>query len=348
MGNQQNVIVINGKKYDAKTGRLLTPAAAKAPAVKQPAKQAPVLDGVTRRRQNTPVQQVHKKTQKSQTLMRSVVKKPTVIKPVAATKRPTTKPAPAKTTAIATRKTAVNPERVSRAQAIPKSNLISKFGTLSGNMAQPKQVESRVTAAKPAPQTEPPLKVEAPQKFDFQSIIDKATSHEQPFIKLPNRRQRLANFLHLSPKAVTAGSITLSIVIFGGFMIYQNIPNLAMRVAATRSGVQARLPGYRPAGFAMSGPIQYSPGQITIGFHSKTDDRSFQVTQRSSQWNSESLRENFVAAERRQYQTYQDKGKTIYIYDDSNATWVDGGIWYQIEGDSALTSDQLIRLANSL
>jgi hypothetical protein len=72
------------------------------------------------------------------------------------------------------------------------------------------------------------------------------------------------------------------------------------------------------------------------------------LSQRSSEWNSDALVQNFVATSRRAYQSYQDNGKTIYIYEGNNATWVDGGVWYQIEGNASLNSDQLLRIAKSL
>ena len=68
----------------------------------------------------------------------------------------------------------------------------------------------------------------------------------------------------------------------------------------------------------------------------------------ASNWNSDALLSNYVVAENKQYQTYMDRGRTLFIYDGSNATWVDNGVWYQIEGDSRMTTDQLVRIAASI
>ena len=121
-----------------------------------------------------------------------------------------------------------------------------------------------------------------------------------------------------------------------------------MRVAAARAGVNASMPGYQPSGFSFKGPIDYSAGQVTVSFKSNTDDRAYSVAQRSSNWNSDALLSNFVVAEGKQYQTYIDRGRTLYIYDGSNATWVDNGVWYQVEGNSDMTTDQLVRIAASI
>jgi hypothetical protein len=121
-----------------------------------------------------------------------------------------------------------------------------------------------------------------------------------------------------------------------------------MKVAAARAGFSASMPGYSPSGFAFKGPVQYSAGQVVVSFKSNTDDRNFKLTQQTSSWSSDSLLNNYVAAGGKEYQTYQDRGRTIYIYDGSNATWVNGGVWYQIEGNADLSSDQLVRIASSL
>lgn len=97
----------------------------------------------------------------------------------------------------------------------------------------------------------------------------------------------------------------------------------------------------------MAGPIQYGEGAVTLSYQSNSDDRNFQIVQKSSDWNSQSLLENFVS-DKEPYQTFQDKGRTIYIYGKSSATWVSGGVWYQIEGESDLSSDQLLRIVSSL
>lgn len=121
-----------------------------------------------------------------------------------------------------------------------------------------------------------------------------------------------------------------------------------MKLAASRSGVNGSLPSYQPAGFSLNGAVAYRPGQITINYKSNSDDRGFKVNQSASQWDSKTLLDDFVAINRNDYQTIQDKGKTVYIYDNNNATWVDSGIWYRIEGDSSLSSEQLLRIASSL
>lgn len=306
------------------------------------------LDGFARRktpasRSKTTAHAVHNKTSRSKTLMRSAVKKP-------ATKPTVQKPAVSRHGQ--TPRLDIDPRRVSRAKAVKKNNLVSKFGT-------PHKPVTPVTSALPV-QPEP----EAPPMFDrhhkpaiadrpahhkpFQDAIDNADSHKQKKAKKSNRRDRVSRKLKVSTRTLNIASASLATVLLVGFIAYQNIPNLSMQVATARAGVEGTLPGYQPAGFGLNGPIKYQQGQITLNYKSNSDDRNFQVNQEASQWNSESLAENYLASSDKTYQTFQDSGKTIYIYDEDNATWVDGGVWYRIEGNSALNNDQLLRMAASM
>jgi hypothetical protein len=108
------------------------------------------------------------------------------------------------------------------------------------------------------------------------------------------------------------------------------------------------MPRYTPSGFKVENPIQYQKGLVSVKYTSASDDRSYHITQQQSDWNSESLLKEFVEQQGKVSQTLQLKGKTIYIYDGNNATWVDGGIWYQVESEDALNNDQLLKIVNSL
>jgi hypothetical protein len=241
--------------------------------------------------------------------------------------------------------------RAAQSVNVHKSSMISKFG---GTSKSRPVLATSVLPVKEEPARIPHLK-DLPAKRGghasdnpFREAIENSSAHELPRHRKPRLHHRVTRKLHVKPRAAGLASLATAFLLIGGFFAYQNVPNLAVKMAATRAGVKAQLPAYRPAGFAMSGPVQYRPGHIAISFKSKTDDRNFVVSQSNSEWNSETLLENFVTSSRRPYQTYQDKGKTIYIYDGSNATWVDSGVWYKIEGNSSLNSDQLIRIANSL
>lgn len=353
MGDKNNVIEVNGKRYDARTGKLLSSHAAATPLpVKKPTAGVS-MDGFSRKRTPQPVRTVthptaahavHPKTEKSKTLMRTAVKAP-VAQPVHAKSAPTPSSAPHRT---AQRPGGVTPKvhtaRALRAMHVDKSSLISKFGAGTKTVTH-----TSVLPVKPPPGESPvaaPLTHHEPNMFH--RALEQATSHQQPKIKKAKVHHKVAHRLKVSPRMVNIGAAMIGVMLIGGFFAYQNVPNLALRVASARAGVNAAMPGYHPSGYSVKGAIQYSPGQIVISYGSHSDDREFKVTQRKSDWNNDALLSNFVTADKKAYQTYQDNDKTIYMYGSNSATWVENGIWYQIEGKQALSSDQLLRIAASL
>lgn len=362
----KTVIELNGKRYDANTGRLIdsvtpqpavkatktidgviAPPRPKAADVQPPAAGRPA--GLRRTAgQSVPSHLRHTKTKKATTLMRHAVKKPAqvVIAVPAAPPKP----------ALADRS-----QRLVRAVRVEKSHLISRFGSDGSSNTVFIKKEGVVPVVQPvrqlaheAPKPLPaaPRPAAAPKKDDiFDKAVKRAVSHKQKPVKHKKKRvhHKVARKIGVKPRTINYGAAVAVVFILTAFIAYQNVPNFAMRVASARSGVAAQMPGYRPAGFGLSGPIQYKPGQITINFAANGDrDRAFRITQRTSNWNSQTLLANHVSNQGEAYQTYQENGRTIYIYDNSNATWVDGGIWYQIEGNADLTSDQLLRIAASL
>ncbi|GAC1387045.1 MAG: hypothetical protein NVS1B7_6140 [Candidatus Saccharimonadales bacterium] len=355
MGNQKNIIELNGNRYDASTGTMIIADSTKtvASTLQKSVLGTGSLDGVSRvRRPNSvaiqPARLVHKKPENSKTLMRKSVKKPHNIIKDSGHHQASHSTTVATTNIEKSSKTTVNPVRVARAHDTIKSTLISKFSdALPRTYGIPNLLPLKIAAP---PEATAIGKIAARASAQpFQRAIEQATSHNQTPLKKKPIHHRVAKKLHVSPTIISVSSATLAILLIGGFIAYQNVPNLAMRIASTRAGVHASLPGYKPSGFAMAGPIQYKPGQIIISFKSNSDsERKFSITQSTSAWNSETLLQNFVAVKNQAYQTFENNGKTIYIYNGSNATWVDGGIWYNVQGNSSLNSDQLLRIAASI
>ena len=52
-------------------------------------------------------------------------------------------------------------------------------------------------------------------------------------------------------------SVGLAIMLIGGYFTYLGMPNISTRIAAMQSGINAKYPGYRPTGYALSGPITF-------------------------------------------------------------------------------------------
>jgi hypothetical protein len=256
-------------------------------------------------------------------------------------------------------------KRSEAAKQTLKSEQVHKYGTInhrtsvisnkSSSLAVREQstLSSSVHSLAQKPTIHQPTK---PTASKTQSHINKAieNSHSHEEIHHENKshsrksKSKLIHKLGISKKASALSSGVLAAVLLAGFFTVQNVPNLSMQIAATRAGFDAQMPGYQPSGFSFRGPINYSAGQVTVSFGSNSDGRFYDVKQQASNWNSDALLSNYVVAEGKTYQTYLDKGRTLFIYDGSNATWVDNGVWYQVEGDSNMTTDQLIRIASSI
>jgi hypothetical protein len=374
VGKAKAYIELNGSRYDAMTGTVVAPAPRPLGALgrytTRPTKpHTQVVDGFLRRagsskpvpathkaptktavkRASVSAQSTHRKTQHTKTLMRHTVRKPSFKGWLRATSTPLEPADSTKSLNEVSPWASVVPERIKRAGAIHKSKLISKFGATGGLLIKTAALPVRVPLKKIHESQAAPAKGHHTHREQLlNSALAKATSHEQPKIKKARLHHRIARKLGLRPKVLNAAAVVVASLLLGGFFVYQNLPNLAVRMAAARAGFPASLPSYQPAGFSLKGPIEYAPGQLTLNFRSNSDKRNFQVKQQPSNWNSETLLDTYVAKSNEPYQTYQNNGKTIYIYNGSSATWVDAGVWYKVEGNSSLTSDQLIKIADSL
>ncbi len=337
---KQHIIELNGKRYDAMTGKIIADKPLTSAIINKAKQTTKSFDGVRRVGRKKPSGArplTAHQPQKSQTLMRSAVARPKA-EPMQKTSPTVIKHATSVFQAPKTRQERA--KLVSRSQQIQKFNLSSAAERVAEMVNDIPQKTSQALSSISVAETV--------VSSSFSKALQAASSHE--LIKLPKRtkRRRLASWLDISPRAINITGFVIAALVVGGFFAYQNAPNLSMRLASARSGIHGVVPSYQPAGFGRSGAISYQPGKIVINYRSHSDSRNYQVTQAGSSWNSQSLLDNFVAQQGQDYQTVQDNGKTVYIYNDSNATWVDGGIWYRVEGESKLTSDQLLRLAASM
>lgn len=359
MGQQKNTITLNGNVYNAKTGTVIDGV------IKTP-KKRPISDfgrgsGVPfhkpvrpktaahHHKLATSARDKHHAPERTQTLMRSVVRRPQHTK----VSKPTVKlPDPVKVLPAEH----IDDKKIEYAKSVPRSRLISRFNPIS----PPKFIKKSATLhvkAHPSfnisrhqatPINDVVFAPVTPTNDLLSNALDNAKSHEQAPPKRVGRLHKLAKKNGSKSKFINVTAMLLSALIIIGFIAYQNVPNISIRLASAKTGVHASLPDYKPAGFTLGRSVQTSPGQVVISFRSNSDDRNFSIAQSTSNWNSDSLRDNFVASSGEQYQRITTtNGKTVYVYGDSNATWVDGGIWYKIEGNSALSSSQLLKIASS-
>lgn len=374
MGKNNNILEINGKRYDAKTGAHLghtAPAhhsarpknvdgvvAAKKPAhhprhnvaagAQVPVKTAPRrMDDVVR---HSSAMTAKRQLQPAKTLMRTSVAKPEhSLKRQLKAQGQAAKALTKKPSATLQAKGSVarlDEKRLQHAKHVPKSQFISRFGapvTSKTPSLQTGSVSFEPQLSLPQQTTAiavPPSKRPKTTADILEQALQHASSHTEPRIQHKKRTSRT--------KQITGISLaTLSILLVVGFVATQSITSIRLRVASAKAGFSAALPAQRPAGYSISN-MKYSPGFVNVHFQSNSDNRQYDITEKTSSWDSAGLRDSFVAPQSKDYKTVDAAGRTIYIYGEGNATWVSNNIWYQVRGADSLSDQQLVDLAASL
>lgn len=363
MAKGTSVIEINGSRYDAVTGQFLGAVKRVAAQVKSPAVGA--IDGLVRRpsssiasairarntttraNSNHEAPKARRQAQRSQTLMRSGVSRPTADKKLANAVK-----------LHKSRTSAINPQRVSRAKTIIKNIRVNHFSRLAGSPTSGKIRQSQTTrpvSAATRPVSTQALAAPLPSMITsvshqhLERLLDRALlqadAHKQALRARTKGWRRVVG----GPKWLSLGATSLVLLLLGGFFAWQNVPQVSLRVAAMRTHVGATVPAYTPSGFSPSGPASASSNKVTINYKAEANDQqTFAITQQSSNWDSSSVQANAVPVSS-QVQTSQVNGTTVYIYGSSNdAKWVNHGVLFSLKDKANLSSDEILKIANSL
>lgn len=181
---------------------------------------------------------------------------------------------------------------------------------------------------------------EKPAKQIKDEAIEKALNAPKVEIKKTNLFKRhYKKFNILSVSAV--------LIVVAGFLAYIYMPFLSVNIASAQAGISATYPEYKPDGYSLSGPVSYSNGEVTISFSANTGSSKFTIKQSKSSWDSSAVKNKVNKDAKGEFTTTEEKGLTIYTY-NGNASWVNGGILYNITGDAPLSGDQIRRIATSL
>lgn len=349
----KNIVLINGRSYDALTGlpsmqdiKSVTPTAKNLTPQKKPAVFSDIspsnarqpLAAPTVQKPSIPIDRqngakhasVHRQLQKSQTLYRAALKRPSALVKAAP-------PPPTKSPMIS--KFASHPKVAQAKPAAPPSKVVTEPTIVARPVAEPRQSDS-----KPNPNKNSNSLLKA--RLIKERIAEAEARKGQH--KRTSKTSKLKRFMGRHSKLANAASITLALLVIGGYITYINLPNLSVRVAAARAGINATYPEYKPDGYGFSGPVAYAPSEITLGFQSNSNsEQTYQIKQRASTWDSQAVLDNLVDKETDTYLTYSERGLTVYTY-DQKAAWVNGGILYTLDGNAPLSSDQILRIASSL
>lgn len=342
--SKRNTIKINGKHYDAVTGQpighgeALAPRPAHKPALKAAVKRPTMHDVVRHTAKPAPGH----KPETSNTLMRQAVRKPDPVKRQLKVQAVTSAASTLAAVAPKTSVSQVHPAKLHKAKHVPKSHLISHF---SPSVMQPSlpvyvpptPVESARPLAIQAHNHKPVSKAKKPQTTAelLDRALQSADSHTHTTTK---RRQGKHRKL-----ATASAAAVVAMAVIG----LTQLQSLQLHMASAKAGFAAALPSYRPAGYSLQ-KLDSGPGAVASAFHSNSDDRNYTVTEKQSDWTSDELRDDFVAKADPGFQIANVAGRTVFLYDNGSATWVDSGVWYVVQSHGALSSRQLTDLAASL
>lgn len=286
-------------------------------------------------------QNVHQRPQKSQTLYRKALKRPE--HPAAEQTHPAPEasqtPAPIhkhERSPMISRFAA--PTQTTPAEPTPPPQIVEKLNVTPVHSSVVRAVQRQAMQ-----KTTPSLPEEPQSGKELKEMLIKerlAEVGEPPEHPHEHRARR-------QPRIVTILASTLSLLILGGYITYMHLPDISMKVAASRAGVDATFPNYQPDGYSLNGPITYAPGEIIINYKSNSNENGFRLTEKASNWDSQAVLDNLVTKQSENYLTFHERGVTVYTF-DNKAAWVNGGLLYTIDGDATLSSEQILRVATSM
>lgn len=308
--SEQKIVTINGQRYDAHTGLPVASPKKALPSTKRP----------------TAAATIHATTQKSQTLIRRLAKKPTPTKPRSG----------------------------GHTMDIARSGKIARFAPHPVAKAQTTVAEAPDIAARPHPMT---TKVHAKHSLKQRPVVAPVVKSSRDIkeeaieaaLAKPVPKPAKKSFFKRHPKFISITTISVVVVILGAYLTYVNIPSLSVKVAAVQAGIDATYPDYRPDGYSLNGPVTFSDGEVIINFAANTGSTKFTITQKKSLLDSSAVLNDIVRKEvGGQYNTSQAGGLTVYTFNGGNAAWVNAGILYTVKGDAPLSGEQIRRIATSL
>ena len=330
-------ITVKGRTYDAVTGL---------PVNKRSEASARATTELRPGRREVSATAVHKRTQKSNILRRTAVKKPEAIKrtqPTVGKKR--------------TMDIAINP-RVSKFAPHPVAS--KKFSTKDVNDVKPPQPHPiaeraiKKLSAKKTTKTSPvATKLPTAKELKDRAIKEAMAKTDTKVLHTTKKRSRklrakLPSIHESWDKRLIWGVLAVLLVAVVGWSVFNFIPSISVSIAAQQAGVEASYPQYIPDGFRLHQPVTYTDGEVKLDFASNSNDDSYTITQTKSSWDSSAVLDNIVKPTAGDnYLTTTEKGLTIYTY-DSSAVWVNGGVLYKIVSDAHLSNEQIRKIATSL
>ncbi len=192
----------------------------------------------------------------------------------------------------------------------------------------------------------------AKQNLTAQELKDRAIRRAMQKVAMMDSEEeetkaRKQHFWKKKHFALGASLAAIALVLLG-YLVSVNMPDISVRVAAMQTGIEKVYPGYVPASYRLDGLVKEENGRITMAFKNDQNQK-FTIIEEKSSWDSAAVLSSYVIKTWGQnYSVTKGQGLTIYI-SGSNAAWVNGGVFYSIISDGdVLSSADLHDIAVSL
>ena len=167
--------------------------------------------------------------------------------------------------------------------------------------------------------------------------------------EIKTKKAKKQGGIHFGFGQIMLALCSATAVVFAiAYFVNLNMPDISLKVAAMQTGIEASYPSYVPRDYGLTS-ITSEDGKITLDFKNGATDDAFRLTEEQSHWDSNALLTNYIKPTYEEnYTVIREQGLTIYV-NESNAAWVNGGIFYKIETTSgSLTKKQIRSIAVSL
>lgn len=195
-----------------------------------------------------------------------------------------------------------------------------------------------------------PARPQAKTNDIFEKALLQATSHQQtaPKLRRSQRGKKLAKSLRYRMVSYSAGAVAMLAI--AGVFSYTTVDSVQFRVATSRAGFSATMPSYIPEGYSLAG-INAHNGHVGIRYAANTisGEHKFAITENPSNWDNDTLLNKIIARNNNiAYQVVERDDRTIYLYGQNRAAWLDNGVLYQVAASNSLSTHEFTRIASSL